>query len=231
MAQSRLNWFKIAMKFYLVFLIFMFLQTKSQENPARVFILKPSLGLNGCQIHGDSYSGYNKLGLFAGVAVNAQLSTKASFELGFYFSQKGARHNQNPKAGDYTFYRVNLNYIDLPISFRYHVNSVYFITLGPSVAYLFSYYEDINNSNVTGQSKFNNYEVGVNFGLGRKIKNKIYVEVRTSNSVTAVRGYGRVANLVFYPNPVARFFNRGLYNNILTVLLTYKIDLKNKRAE
>ncbi len=207
------------------------MQIKSQENQARVFILKPSLGLNGCQIHGDSYSGYDKLGLFAGIAINARISDRASFELGFYFSQKGARHNQNPKIGDYSFYRVNLNYLDLPILYRYHVNPAYFITLGPSAAYLISYYEDINNSNVTGQSKFNKFETGVNFGLGRKIKDKIHVEVRTSNSVTAIRSYGKVANLVFYPNPVARFFNRGFYNNILTVLLTYKIDLKNKRAE
>jgi hypothetical protein len=199
---------------------------KSQEN--NVFSLKPSIGINGCQIHGDSYSGYNKIGIFAGTAVNARLSEKASFEIGFYFSQKGSRHNQNPKNNDYTYYRVNLNYLDLPLSFRYHVNPKYFITLGPSVAYLISYREANQLGDWTGQWPFNKFEGGVNIGLGRIIKDRLSVEIRSSNSVTPIRDYGQIANLVFYPNPVARFFNKGLYNNLLTLMFTYRLNLKRK---
>lgn len=200
------------------------------QDPENVFRLKPSLGINGCQIHGDSYSGYDKLGFFGGVAMNARLKKKFSLEVGFYFTQKGARHNPNPKAGDYSYYRVNLNYIDVPLLLRFEVNNNYFITAGPSLAYLVSYKEVINYADMTGYWRFNALEGGVNLGLGRKIKKQFYVEVRTSNSISPVRDYGRVANLVFYPNPVARFFNKGLYNNILTLLVTYQIDLKQKRG-
>ena len=189
------------------------------------------MGLNACQIHGDNYSGYDKAGIFAGVAVNASVNQKTSFELGFYFSQKGARHNQNPEKGDYSYYRVNLNYVDLPLLFRYHLNPVYFISLGPSLAYLIDYKEENERGDWTGVYKFNKFETGLNFGLGRKIKEKFSVEVRSSNSITPIRNYGILATQVFYPNPVARFFNKGLYNNILTVIVTYKINFKKKGGE
>ncbi len=212
-------------------LILFLLSIKLSSQTNSVFTLKPSLGINGCQIHGDNYSGYNKVGAFGGIAVNARLKNNASFELGFYFSQKGARHNSNPAKGDYSFYHVILNYIDLPLSFRFNVNPKYFITMGPSVAYLINYKENINYTDYTGAYPFNKLETGVNIGLGRKIKDKFYVEVRSSNSITSVRDYGVLANKVFYPNPVARFFNKGFYNNILTLMFSCNINFKKKSEE
>ena len=218
------------MRIIVLILVLFSFTSRSQENKRSTFTLKPSLGLNGCQVHGDNYSGYDKLGLFAGIAVNGYINKKTSLELGFYFSQKGSRHNPNPKTGDNTRYILNLNYLDLPLSLRYMVNSKYFFTLGPSIAYLISYYEDINYTDMTGLYKFKKYEVGLNVGLGRTIGNKWQVEFRSSNSITSVRDYG-VASSLFYPNPVARFFNKGFYNNILTLMLSYKLELTKNRAE
>jgi hypothetical protein len=212
--------------FFIIFILISVIAAAQNNNANPVFMLKPSIGLNGCQIHGDSYDGYNKLGLFAGIAVNGRISDKASFELGFYFSQKGAKHNPKPDKGDYTYLRVNLNYIDLPLSFRYNFTPKYFFTVGPSIAYLINDDVNYNYSSQNSSYTFNKLEVGVNAGVGRKLGNKWFVELRTSNSVTPVLTYGRVANLVFYPNPVARFFNKGLYNNILTLFVSYKLDLK-----
>ena len=213
--------------FFLIFLLFS-IELNAQKSSDDVFTLKPSLGFNGCQIHGDNYSGYDKFGVFGGLSINARLNNKASLELGFYFSQKGARHNQNPAKGDYTFYRVNLNYIDLPLLFKYHVNPIYFITGGPSIAYLINYQEDNEVGNWDGAYPFQKFEYGINVGLGRKIKDNFFVEVRSSNSIVAIRPYGILATQVFYPNVIARFFNAGLYNNILTLVVSYKINFKKK---
>lgn len=190
---------------------------KAQDNQG-VFSLKPSLGLNVCQVHGDSYDGYRKPGIFGGLAVNARMNEKLSLELGFYFSQKGA--SKNPNKYDGSYYRLNLNYFDMPLSLRYHVNPRYFITLGPSIAYLINYRENIDYIDFTGVYQFKKYEVGLNIGLGRTMIKNFSVEVRCSNSITSIRDYGMVSN-VFYPNPVARFFNKGFYNNILSLMLTY----------
>jgi len=216
------------MRFILFIFLFSSIALKSQNNSDDVFTLRPALGFNGCQIHGDNYSGYDKFGIFGGMSVNAKLNTKASLELGFYFSQKGARHNQNPVKGDYSFYRVNLNYIDLPLMFKYQVNSIYFLSAGPSVAYLVNYQEDNEVGNWNGVYPFEKFEYGINVGLGRKIKDNFFVEVRSSNSISPIRKYGILATQVFYPNAVARFFNAGLYNNILTLVVSYKLNTKKK---
>lgn len=216
------------MRFVLILALFISHSLSSQTTQSNIFTLKPALGFNGCQIHGDNYSGYDKFGVLAGVAVNAALNEKMSLELGFYFSQKGSRHNQNPDKGDYSYYRVNLNYIDLPLSFRYMPNSKYFITLSPSFAYLINYYENINYTNYTGTYTFKKYEVGLNAGFGIQLKNNFSVELRSSNSVTPIRPYGINATGIYYPNAIARFFNKGLYNNILSVIISYQLDLKKK---
>ena len=214
---------------YIIYIFFVYsFVLKSQTTNNSVFTLKPSIGFNACQVHGDNYDGYNKFGGFGGLTVNAKVNTKISFDIGFYFSQKGAKHNQNPIKGDYSYYRLNLNYIDLPVCLKYNANSIYFLTLGPSVAYLINYSENINNVDYTGYYPFKKFEYGINFGLGRKIQDNFFVEVRTSNSFASIRDYGQIANLVFFPNPVARFFNKGFYNNILTLIVSYKLNFKNK---
>ncbi|MBA3665317.1 MAG: PorT family protein [Bacteroidetes bacterium] len=218
------------MKVFISILLFLNFVLRAQQNTEGVFSLRPALGINACQVHGDSYSGFHKAGIFGGVAVNTRFSSRASLDIGFYFSQKGARHNPNPEKGDYNFYFLNLNYIDLPFSLNYQLNKDYFITLGPSIAYLASYYEEINYVNYTGSYNFNKFEYGVNLGLGKKIKERFFVEVRTSNSIYPIRGYGGFTSTVFYPNPIAQFFNKGFYNNVLTIFASYKLTLKKKTS-
>lgn len=199
----------------------------SQANDP-VFSFKPVVGINACQIHGDNASGYNKFGVNGGILVNSRLNKKASIDLGIVFTQKGARKNQNVKNNDYTFFRVNLNYIEIPLLLNYKVNPNYFITLGPSLAYLINYTEDTEAGNWNGVYPFEKFEYGVNIGLGRKIKDNFLIEIRSGNSIVPIRNYGLAATGIFYPNAVARFFNKGLYNNILSAYIIYQIKPKKK---
>jgi len=182
--------------------------------------------MNACQIHGDAASGYNKPGITGGVVINARLSKKASIDLGFLYSQKGAW--KNAKEDDPTFFRINIDYIELPLLLNIKANSKYFITFGPSLAYLVNFKVNLNGIDYSDLYNFNKFEYAVNFGLGRKIKGKWLVEVRTNNSFLPILNYGQTANLVFFPNPVARFFNKGLYNNLLSAYIIYEIHPKKK---
>lgn len=193
-----------------------------------VFLLKPVLGINACQVHGDAASGYNKPGVNGGIVLNTRLSKKLSFDLGFVFTQKGAWKNQDPDNGDYNFFRINVNYIEVPTLLNAKLNSKYFITLGPSIGYLVNFNVHVNNTNYSDLYTFEKLEFSSNFGLGRKIKGNWLVEVRTNNSFLPILKYGRAANAVYFPNPVARFFNKGLYNNILTAYIIYEIHPKKK---
>jgi hypothetical protein len=198
------------------------------QSSSEIFTLKPFAGINACQIHGDNSAGYRKFGVNGGIIVNAEFNKKLSLDLGFGFTQKGARKNQDVENGDYTFFRVNLNYVEVPVLINYKVNDKYFITAGPSVAYLINYTEDTEIGNWNGVYPFNPLEFAMNVGLGRKIKDNWLIEVRSGNSFLPVRNYGIAANAVFFPNAVARFFNKGLYNNILSVSVLYQIKLKKK---
>jgi hypothetical protein len=214
----------------LALIVCFYFNGKSQTQPS-IFTLKPAIGINGCQVHGDSYSGYNKLGVFAGLAVNAKLKEKTSFELGFYFSQKGARHNPNFKTGDYSSYNLNLYYVDLPLSLRYQATKSYFLTAGLSFAYLITYKEEILNADMSKYSRFEKTETGLNFGIGKQLKKGFSIEVRSCNSITSVRRYGIAATGVYYNNPIARFFNKGFYNNLLTIFAAYQLSQKKHDAE
>jgi hypothetical protein len=201
------------------------------QNAEPVFMLKPVLGMNACQIHGDAASGYNKPGLNGGLVLNMRLAKKYSLDLGFLFSQKGAWKNQDPDNGDYNFFRINVNYIEVPVLLKAQLNSKYFIALGPSVGYLVNYNVHLNNIDYSSLYTFEKLEYSVNFGLGRRIKGNWLVEVRTSNSFLPILKYGRAANMVYFPNIVARSFNKGLYNNILTAFVIYEIHPKKKTSE
>lgn len=193
----------------------------------RVFTLKPALGINGCQVNGDNYSGYNKVGAFGGLGINARLSAKISLELGFYFTQKGSRHNSKPDKGDLSFYRLHFNYLELPLLFRYQLNSTYFGSIGPSVAYLISSQEENQYGMVTGQP-FNKLDFGGFIGLGRKLGSRLLIEVRLYGSFLPIRNYGLFQGQVYYPNPATQIFKPGLYNNVLTFLLAYPISFDKK---
>lgn len=223
----QITGFFITMRFLFISFLFCSLCTLSQNKPDEVFTLKPSLGISGCQVDGDNYSGYNKVGAFGGIAVNALLKERFSLELGFYFSQKGSRHNPKPDKGDITYYRLHFNYIDLPLLFRYRLNQTYFATIGPSVSYLISYKEENQYGQVTNLL-FNKFDLGGSFGLGRKIKERFFIEVRGYYSLKPIRNYGLFGNNIYTPTAASRFFRPGLYNNVLTFIFSYQLNTKKK---
>ena len=214
---------------FFVFSFLLLLSAPLFSQTPSVFTLKFNLGINGCQVHGDTYDGYDKGGLYAGLGLNMAFSKVHQAEIGFVFSQKGARKNSNPSKGDYDSYYLNLNYIDMPLLYRLNLNKRWFITLGPSVAYLISYKEMDDGTDVTGTpmgNEFNKFELAVNAGLGARIRDGFEVELRSTNSILPVHDYGPGASNVYYQNPIAQLFNEGFYNNILTLFVSYTIKKK-----
>jgi hypothetical protein len=218
--------------FYLfLFLFWIFYSPAQQED--RFFIPGVALGINGCQIHGDDQSGYRKAGLYGGMDVRFELKRRNIIQLGLFYSEKGTQKNQNPDIGDYTFYQIHLRYIEMPLTyFRILNEKKYFISAGIYAAYLINYTEYNEFGNWTGAYPFNKFEFGLNAGLGKHLTEKIIFECRFGNSVLPIRNYGIRGTGIYYPNPLARMFNKGLYNNILTLGLYYRFkpNKNNKEA-
>jgi len=212
-----------------IFIIVLFFSLSPKAQRDARFTLKPALGITACQVHGDKYDGYNKLGLTGGLYINALLKKNHSLEFGIIYIQKGARKNQNPSKYDYSFYLLRLNYIEVPLLYRWQ-NNKFFYTLGLSYGYLMSYYESSSElGNYTGLFPFLKSEYSFNIGIGMMLRPQIGVEIRTNNSYLTVRPWPKGFVQPYYNNILSRTFSKGSYNNIMEVVFTYKLNPKRSR--
>lgn len=214
-----------------LFFIFLFILScgiYSQEKK-NTFNLLLNIGISPSQVHGDSYSGFHKVGAIGGLGIETKFNDKFSASLSFWFIQKGAQKNPNPTKGDLTAYYLNLNYLEVPLLFTY-TQQKYIFDLGLSAGYLINYYEANEYGNFTGHYPFQKIEYSVKIGLGYNITPKWFMNFRSSNSFITIRP-NSIKQAIYYNNIIARTFNKGYYNNILEVTLGYRISPKNKRNE
>ena len=195
----------------------------------KTFNLLFNVGLAPAQIHGDSYSGFHKLGLIGGVGVDTKLNDKVSTSLLFWFIQKGAQKNQVPAKNDFTAYYVNLNYLEVPLLLTY-TSKKYLFDIGISAAYLINYVEGTQNGDYTGVYPFRKFDYSVKVGLGYNISEKWFVNFRSSNSFITTRP-NRIKQAIYYNNIIARTFNKGYYNNILEITLGFRLKSSKKNEQ
>ena len=180
-----------------------------------------SLGLVGSQVDGDTYSGYNKSGLMAGLGVNHQLGEKMEFELAITYIQKGARKNSNPAKGDLNYYLFRLHYVEVPLMFKYNYKKIK-LEAGLSYAYLFSYSEENAAVGYYTTNPPLHRDVSYDLGCGYKISDNFLVNLRYSYSMLPIRPYS--GQNVYYGNLWNKMFNKGLDNNLLVLSLNYLLN-------
>jgi len=81
-------------------------------------------GGNFCQVDGDSYAGYHKVGLNVGGIGYIQVHRRTAISFEMLYTQKGARSNNvrySPidSATLITKYGINLNYVEIPVMLNY----------------------------------------------------------------------------------------------------------------
>jgi len=215
----------IVLKALFIILFFLPLYFFCQEKKS-AFNLLITAGVSPSQVHGDAYSGFNKLGAMGGIGVESVFSEKTSANLSFIFIQKGAQKNQNLEKNDLNYYYLNLNYLEVPVLFTY-TQKKFLFDVGVSAAYLINYYEASEAGNFTGTFPFQKFDYSVKIGLGVNLNPKWFVNFRSSNSFITTRP-NRIKQAIYYNNIIARSFNRGYYNNILEFTIGYRISSKKK---
>lgn len=126
-------------------------------------------GFSAAQLGGDSLSGYNKLGLTAGMKLSYALDTRFDVSLDLLYTQRGSRESLGFSQGASN--TTALNYIEIApyitINDWYYEKEDYYKVgafLGLSYAYLFS----VNSSNPILSDKsdlFNDHDIGARIGL------------------------------------------------------------------
>lgn len=189
-------------------------------------------GISTSQVDGDTHAGYDKLGLLAGGFVSTNLSGEgkwsASFELNYI--QKGSRKNPHPDKGDYTSYKLKLNYIEVPILLKYSFTTIdslsgwsqqrnFSLEGGLAFAALVHSKEEDSSGPVLNGSPFQKYDYSAILGLNYFISKHIGFNVRTEYSVFPVRKGGTSS---YYYNWTHNFLKPGFYNNLIAFSVRYR---------
>ena len=189
------------------------------SSSAQVFKAGATLGLNASQIEGDGIGGYNKPGVIIGGFVNTHLSEKWSSQFEISYIGKGSRKNARPDKGDFNSLKVNLNYIEVPVSLRYHhqkflfeVGLYYGILLNSSV-------ENEFGAVSLGNFPFEKSDFGGLLGIQYQLNDQIAVNIRSKNSILPVRDFNNFDQNIGLFN---RLFNRGWYNIELNFSVRYQ---------
>ncbi len=169
-------------------------------------------GMTASQVAGDVCSGYDKAGLYAGVYANLKVSKKSVFQLEIDYIQKGSRLVPKEE-NDYQSYKLYLQYIDVPVLYKYIISKRFTVEIGPVYGVFIKKYEEANFSNEVAGKPFNIHNLSVVVGMYYYITENFMFNLRSSNSVIPIREHTSGAT---------RFFNRGQYNDVLIFAFVYQ---------
>jgi len=173
-----------------------------------------SLGANFCQVDGDQFYGSRKVGINFGPMVVLPFGKNKNWSVSMelLYSQKGSYHKGST---DSTYYRLNLDYIDIPIMVHFTDKKIISAGVG------FCYGQLINKSEsqlyvVTPNTDFMPYDVSVLGEVSLRVWNRFWINVRYQYSMLNLR-------TVTFTNPNIKndTWERNQYNNLISLRLTY----------
>lgn len=171
-------------------------------------------GIAATEISGDRLSGPNKAGIYAGAFVNIDLPGKSSLQMEIDFIQKGSRHNPDTTSPD--SYLLRLNYIEIPIHYRYKFHPRMMVESGLSYGILIHKYEEVNGNEIDIISPaFKFGDLSLNIGFFYALSDHLKFNLRYSNSLLHVRPHGSGATYRL---------NKGQYNSVLSFVVFYQFN-------
>ncbi len=171
-------------------------------------------GINGSQVDGDHYAGYNKLGFMGGFFVYRPLTDRLDLQLEIKYMGKGA--NKKTTKTDLSQYKSQLHYIELPVLLHYKLSQKFGVEAGLGFGYLFSYAEKDEYGELPIQDAvdFKSFELSSIIGLRFYIKPFLSAHLRYSYSILPI---------LDNPGEITYFFNRGAYNNLFSLGVMYEL--------
>ncbi|HXK81545.1 MAG TPA: porin family protein [Bacteroidales bacterium] len=204
-----------------VLLMFVFVNLNAQEFSAGV-----TGGMVISQVDGDSFGGYNKFAGTGGLFVHNTLGDRWGFRMELKYIQKGSKAVDQKNPGT-LYYRVKLNYIEIPFLFEYNLhglkippkidlnfNNKLKITAGPSVAYLFNAIEEDNPQYPNDATNtFTRVEIGGQIGFTYFIGEHLAFDYRFLYTFLPIR---------FSPNTELYYWVNWEFNRVMTFSLMYQ---------
>jgi hypothetical protein len=189
------------------------------EAIAQSFTGSAFLRFNASQVSGDNLGGYNKPGIAGGFFVGRKINEKSEVEMRLTYTGKGSRDVPDFERGKYTAYYLKLNYIEVPLLYRYHYKK-FWLMAGISCGYLIS--SSIANEsgpfpvNSIENRPFNKYEVCTHFGLAYPLSEQWEIEFKSADTffLLPIRKHASGASFLV---------NFGQLNSVLNFSVKYRI--------
>ncbi|HEX4886864.1 MAG TPA: porin family protein [Luteibaculaceae bacterium] len=170
-------------------------------------------GFTASQVQGDGYGGFDKAGLTAGAGIQWPVNKKSTLGFDLLYTQKGSRKIPDPENGDFTLYRLQLDYISVPVIYRYSFKKFIAIA-GPEIAVLARSREQNQFGDVITPLKFKPLDIGINLGFGFRAGKRISLQMLLQESLLSIRETAPYAKGI-----LGRF--RGMYNTVIHTTLIY----------
>ncbi|MRX69327.1 Opacity protein [Flavobacterium resistens] len=171
-------------------------------------------GLNVANLSENFYASNSpKTGFHIGGFAQIRLSEKFVFQPEVLFSTQGTKvDNASIYDGQNRYFGSviqNLNYINVPLMFKYYAIEKFSIEAGPQIGFLTSEttkieVHGVNETKIDANNSYKNFDFGLNLGVGYDITKNITVGTRYNLGLsnigkTVVEGYGppKAHNRVF----------------------------------
>ncbi len=157
-----------------------------KESTDKSFKSGAKLGLNTSQMMGDGYSGYNKLNIQGGFYLNKHLSESSLIQFELLYIRKGSYDPGDPENGNFNTYRLQLDYIEVPLLYQYNLDKFIF-EIGPGIGVLFNTLEEDANG-VVPASGFNwrPFEIDAMAGVNYQLNEHVSFNIRIHQSLLSI---------------------------------------------
>jgi hypothetical protein len=205
---------------HLLFLVI--LTVNFSSSMAQAFSGGIVFGITASQVDGDSYSGYDKLGLQGGVYVTREILPYLDARLEIRYASRGAR---NPASDDNTgSYLLALHYIDLPVMAAFKVRNYGSAELGLVPGYMFAANGEDDGGKLPDDYlvEYHKFDLGILFGLNIRLVQKVSISIRYTYSILSIRD---LESAGAYYSWFGKIFghSQGDFNNYLSLGLNYTL--------
>ncbi len=177
-------------------------------------------GFNGTQVEGDSFKGYHKPGILAGIFVQTDIIPTVFTGMEIKYSQKGSRKRIPPRDPEPEKYIMRLGYIDLPLFVGFRTNDKGSVVAGVSAGYLVhsGEYDEYGLFQPQDRHEFNNFDLQPFLGFQFALRDELKLDLRFALSILPIRGQpGENATEYYWLN--------NQFNNVISLALYYNLGV------
>lgn len=171
-------------------------------------------GINVSQVHGDIYTGFNKLGFNVGLSVNRLIDRHFHWQAEVKYSTRGVY--EGPTDNNQSLYKSSYHILEFPLSVNYLFDERIKVELGTSPEVLLTTFFWDENGLMDRSTYPDNRRIGLSVfaGIGYWFSERMMAGIRYTNSAVPFRDPEEWNNSQY----------RGYFHNAISVSLAYRFS-------